>query len=389
MRISLIIPSFYPAVIYGGPIFSTLHTCQELVKLENTEIYVSTTNTNMTSKLDVITNTWQKFSDHFFVKYYNETKVDKFSLQLYANIWKDIKQSDVVHIQSIFNTPTPIALFYARIFHKPILLSPRGSLGGWCLDNGSGYKKKWLDWLIKPFADKVIWHATADQERDEILALFPNAKISVIPNGIEYDTFQNSNALSPIEFIQKFTNTTIHVDKIIVSIGRLQKKKGFDILIDAFSRVLEHYPNAKLCIVGGDEGEEKNLRDQIQRLGLENSSFLVGAIGGQDKIDFLANADLFVLPSHNENFGNVYVESLAAGTPIVASLNTPWSEVESADCGKWVANSVEETSKAMLEMLGRNREQMRINSKQTAKKYGWTTIAIQFKELFDEMAEKK
>ena len=63
MKINLIIPSFYPATIYGGPIFSTLHTCKELAKLENININVSTTNTNMHSKLDVETNKDIKFED--------------------------------------------------------------------------------------------------------------------------------------------------------------------------------------------------------------------------------------------------------------------------------------------------------------------------------------
>lgn len=389
MKINLIIPSFYPAVIYGGPIFSTLHTCQELAKLDNMEVYVSTTNANMTTLLDVQTNRWVKFQDNFFVKYYNETKINYLSISFIFNVLKDIKKSDVVHVQSIFSISTPIALFYARIFKKPILLSPRGQFGGWCLDHGNGFKQKWLDWLIKPFADKIIWHATADQERDEIFTLFPDTNVSVIPNGIEYEMFQHGNRLSAEEFSEKFGNISASTDKIIVSMGRLQKKKGFDILIDAFVRVLEYYPNAKLFVAGGDEGEEQNLHAQIERLGLKEKVFLVGAISGQDKIDFLANADLFALPSHNENFGNVYIESLAAGTPIVASLDTPWSEVEGANCGRWVKNSVDETADAMIEILGRDREQMRVNSKKAAQKYAWKNIAIQFKELFDAMVKQK
>ena len=155
MKVNIIIPSFYPAIIYGGPIFSTLFTLKELVKLDNIEVNVSTTNTNMTSKLEVDTNKWLKFENNFYVKYYNETIVDKFSLQLYLNVWKDIKNSEVIHIQSIFNTPTPIALFISRFFKKPILLSPRGSLGCWCLENGNTFKKQWLKFLIQPFAYKL------------------------------------------------------------------------------------------------------------------------------------------------------------------------------------------------------------------------------------------
>ena len=52
MKLLLVVPSFYPATIYGGPIFSTLHACEALSALDNIEVKVSTTNTNMTSKLD-------------------------------------------------------------------------------------------------------------------------------------------------------------------------------------------------------------------------------------------------------------------------------------------------------------------------------------------------
>lgn len=389
MKINLIIPSFYPATIFGGPIFSTLHTCKELAKLKDIRINVSTTNTNMHDKLDVETNKDIKFEDNFYVKYYDEIKVDKFSLQLYLNVWKDIKSSDIIHIQAIFNTPVPISLFYAKLFRKPIILSPRGSLGLWCLDNGSKFKSLWLNKLLKPLVKNITWHATAQQEKDEILSVYPNAKVEIIPNGIEYDKFQISNNLSKSEYCKKFTNHDFEPNKIIISMGRLQKKKGFDILIDSFNETLKLFPNSILLIAGSDEGEEENLKKQIKNLNLEKNIFLVGAILGQDKIDFLANADLFSLPSHNENFGNVYVESLATGTPIVASKMTPWSEVEKYNCGKWVENSIKETSNAMNEVLSYDRETMRINSKKLAHKYDWKNIAIEFKNLYSLVLEKK
>lgn len=170
--------------------------------------------------------------------------------------------------------------------------------------------------------------------------------------------------------------------------GRLQKKKGFDILIDSFDETLKIFPNSVLLIAGSDEGEEENLKKQIENLNLEKNIFLVGAISGQDKIDFLANADLFCLPSHNENFGNVYVESLATGTPIVASKMTPWSEVEEYNCGKWVENSIKETSKAINEILMQDKDILEINSKNLASKYDWKNIAYRFKELYELVLEE-
>jgi len=389
VRICVVSPTFYPAVKYGGPIFSTLYLFKSLSKLYNIDVYVSTTNANMHSKLDVETNKWIKL-ENFYVKYYNETIIGKFSLSLFFNIWRDIKKADIIHIQAIFNTPIPISLFYAKLFKKPIILSPRGSLGEWPLKNGSRFKKLWLEMFIKPFANYVVWHVTSEQEKQDVVKLFPNAKVEIIPNGIYIKEFQKFNKLAKLEFLQKYTGIIPkNINKIIISMGRLQKKKGFDILIDSFNEVIKKYPNSYLLIAGPDEGEKENLLKQIENLGLRKKVFLIGNIKNQDKIDFLANADLFVLPSHNENFGNVYLESLSVGTPIVASKNTPWEEVEKYNCGKWVENSVEETSKAMLEILEKDRELMKKNSIELANKYDWSEIAKEFKSLFERMINGK
>ncbi|MDD5202067.1 MAG: glycosyltransferase [Sulfurimonas sp.] len=390
MRINITIPSFYPAVIYGGPIFSTLNTSKELAKLDDIEVFISTTNTNMTSKLDVKTNKYIDLEKGLHAKYYNDTVIGKFSLSLWLNIWKDIKIADVVHVQAIFNTPIPISLFWAKVFKKPTVLTPRGSLGKWVMGNGSKFKKLWLRIMIKPFAYYVVWHATAEQEKQEILSHFPNVKVEIIPNGIYVDEFKKYNKLDKKEYLKKYiSRDSENIDKIIVSMGRLQKKKGFGILIDSFHEVLKVYPNSYLLIAGPDEGEKTNLENQIEKLELKEKVFLIGNIENQDKIDFLANADLFVLPSHNENFGNVYLESLATGTPIVASLGTPWGEVEEYNCGRWVANNVNDTSKAIVEMLGKDREEMKENSMKLASQYDWSSVAMRFKELFVAITKER
>ena len=388
MKINLIIPSFYPAVVYGGPIFSTLHTCEELAKLDNIEVKVSTTNTNMSSKLDVETNKWKKFSDSFFVKYYNETKIDKFSFALFMNVYKDIKNADIIHIQSIFNTPTPVSLFYAKLFKKPIILSPRGALGLWCINNGSKFKNIWLNYLLKPLVRDIMWHATAEQEKNEILSIYPDANVTIIPNGIEYEIFQKSNIFNKKEYLKKYTNKDINADKILVSMGRIQKKKGFDILINSFKNILNVYPDAKLLIAGDDEGEQKTLEAQIRKLDLVYKVFFIGSVSGQEKIDFLANADVFVLPSHNENFGNVYLESLASGTPIVASTNTPWASVETNKCGKWVNNTEDDTAQAVITLLNEDSDLLSINAKKYAQCYSWKSIAQKFLTVYSSLLDK-
>ncbi|MCK5537624.1 MAG: glycosyltransferase [Bacteroidales bacterium] len=384
MKVSIVSPSFYPATVYGGPVFTSLHTAEELAKI-GVEVWVSATNANMTERLDIKVNVWHKKNENFFVKYYNETIINYLSIRQIFSIWKDIRKVDVVSLQVLFRDLVPFVLLYAKIFKKPLMLTPHGTLGKWCLEGGSRFKSLWLDLFIRPFNSMIVWHATAEKEKMEILSIFSNANIVVIPNGVSVKEFDNYTILSTHEFTRKYTGKQSDTGKIIVSMGRLQRVKGFDVLIDSFVKILDQHPSSKLFIAGSDAGEEENLRNQIKKLDLRDKVFLVGQISGQEKIDFLANADLFVLASHNENFGMVYVESLAAGTPIVASRQTPWSEVEEANCGKWINNSVKETAQAMVVMLEKDRELMRINSKLLAKKYDWENIALQFKEVFEQM----
>jgi len=381
MRVALIIPSFYPATVYGGPIFATLHAAQALARL-GIEVDVLTTNANGTTKLDLRANTFIEQEPHLRIKYYNETKIGRLSLALLFNIWRDISKCDVIHIQSIFSTPTPISLFYASVLRKPVLLSPRGSLCTWCLKERASFKAKWLKFLITPFIHRVTWHATSPQEAADIRKLYPNATVKLISDGVNVETFSTATTLSHAAFIKKFApHLAPSNGPIIISMGRLHKVKGFDILIDAFHRVKEHYHDAILVIAGGDDGELSQLQQHVATLNLEKSIAFCGELKAQQKIDFLANADLFALPSHTENFGIVYAEALASGTPIVASTNTPWEGVEQAECGKWVPNSAEDTAKAITALL-QSSKPLRDNAKQYAQSFDWKDIAKQFQALF-------
>lgn len=380
LKINIIISSFFPAVVYGGPIFSSLNTAKELTKLGH-DVHVSTTNANRPGKLTVVKNKAIDFAERIKVRYYDDTILDRFSIPFFLNIKSDIERSEIVHIHYIFSTTTIIGLYWAMKLGKPTFLSPRGSLAEWILGHGLPMKKFWIDRFIRPYADRIFWHATSEQEKEEVLNLFPKAHVIIIPNGINLASI-SVNQLTRLEYFKKFTGKDLGEGFAIISMGRLQKKKGFDILVDAFPSVLEKFPNAKLLIAGQDDGEFSNLTEQIISKGLSESIFLVGQLDGQDTYDFLGNGDLFVLPSHNENFGNVYAESLACGTPIIASLMTPWQEVELNYCGLWVENSVQKVSDSIIYLLQKDLDLMGQNGVKYVKKYDWENIGLRFSEEY-------
>lgn len=383
MRLLVVIPSFYPAINYGGPIFTSYYTCNELAKL-NVQFKVITTNANGATKLAIESNKFTNLNG-YPIKYFNETIIGRFSWSLFCKIKADISSVDLVHIQGLFSTPTPIALFWASRYKKTILLTPHGTFGSWSLSQKTFQKRVWLKFLVAPYLKQIIWHATADQEKRDIIKYYPNARVEVIPNGTYLKEFSSAERFSRDVFVEKFSNSKIDATHIIISMGRLHEVKGFDILLRSFSILLQTYPEAMLFIAGDDDGELSNLQKIIVELKLHQRVILTGILNGQEKVDFYTNADLFVLPSHTENFGVVYVEAMAAGTPIVASTNTPWQEVESVGCGRWVPNSIENTANAMLDLLSRDREQLRKNAIEYVQKFDWSSIALQFKHLYEKI----
>jgi len=389
MKISLVVGSFYPAVVYGGPIYSTLNLCNKLAET-GINIQVSSTNANGKNRLTVKANCLIKLKENLYVKYYGWANKNAFSIPMLFNIGKDIKNSDLVYLHGIFSTYVPITLLCAKIKGKPVLLAPHGSLRNWCLQSGSRFKKIWLKYIIGPFSDSLYWHVTSVDEMLELKTLYRDAKIYCIPNGIDIEKYSVIKKISFQDYVKKFSNEDRKDGTIIISMGRLHRVKGFDILIDAFNLVKNKFPEAILFIAGEDAGEKNNLIKHVKKLNLEKRVFFVGHLSGQEKIDFLANADIFALASHSENFGVVYGEALAAGTPVIASKHSPWKEVEKYDCGLWVDNSAEEFAKSIIKMFKENFKKKGANGRKfVAGNFSLAPIAYQFQDLFELIIKTK
>ena len=158
--------------------------------------------------------------------------------------------------------------------------------------------------------------ATADQERSEfILGGIPAGKIVLRRNGVEgpaelppYGTFRDSVQI-PRDV------------KLILFLGRLSLKKSPELLLEAFAKLRQVKPDSPhLAFVGPDESAMlEKLKQMVAKLQLSNKVHFVGALSGQAKWQAYRDADIFVLPSQNENFGNTAAEAVAAGTPVIVT----------------------------------------------------------------------
>lgn len=142
-------------------------------------------------------------------------------------------------------------------------------------------------------------------------------KLKVIWNGIRLQDYEVTGMLT--------------TDKVIVSVGRFVYKKGFDILIKAFTKVVEECPDAKL-VLAGDGVERKKCEELAQKLGVSGRIEFLGAIPNKDIADVFTKGRIFVCPSRNEPFGIVVLEAMAMGIPVIVTDSGGVKEIVEDNC---------------------------------------------------------
>jgi glycosyltransferase involved in cell wall biosynthesis len=381
MRICLVSSSFYPATFYGGPISATWDLSKKLAE-NGHEIYISTTNANGDKKLAVECNDFLEKENYVFVKYYNEQITNKFSVSFLFGIWSDIKKSDIVYIQYLFHYTVLFSLLFSVFQKKKIVVCPRGSFSVFTLNNKLPFiKLLWLNFFIKPMVSNIVWQASSYLEERDILNKFPNADVEIINDGIDYESFQNSISVYRNELLNKFTGITCNdVSNIFFSMGRLHKIKGFDVLIDAFNLFLEKDKHSKLIIACGDDGVGEQLKNQIEKLNLSSSVFLIGAVNFENKKLLLNNCDYFALASEFESFGIVIAEALSCGKPVVVSNKTPWKDIQINNCGILADNEKNSFNDAFSKIINEKYESSLIKN-YVKKNYDWVFIVDKFINL--------
>ncbi len=397
MRVSVIIPSFYPAKYYGGSIFATLDLYKIFSKNKDFFVYVSSTNANGKTTLKIgadgqkiIKNRFHDPGFGFNIKYYHEIIVNYLSISFLFGIWIDIYKANVVHVQSIFSYPTPISLFICWLLRKKVILSPRGSFANWGLVQKTtrNRKKIWIRYLISPFIKRVIWHATSKKEKTEINRLYPKAKVCIMSDGIKTDEYANFNEQdhkSAILRSEILPDIDFANNKIILFLGRICEVKALDNLLYAFSKYKDYNSNSFLIIAGDDHGFKKDLFEIIRKQKLQSDVFFTGIVHGKAKKTLYKLADLFVLPSHTENFGIVAAEALASGLPVLASNKTPWNNLETMNCGKFVNNDPNSLFKGMIDIFNSDKNELKINALEYAKFFDWNKIAEVYKKILLNM----
>lgn len=278
------------------------------------------------------------------------------------------------HVVLSFLTDVNIAALLATSFLKfPVVVSERIYPPSMSL----GKLMHMLRRITYPRAKAVVMQTGKGFEW--LLKNCPGSKGCVIPNPIVFPLPSTEPQKDPLSIIKNGC-------KLMITVGRLEKQKGFDILIDAYARLAEDFPDWDLVVLG--EGSERDrLEEQIDRKGMTSRISLPGRVG--NIADWYARADFFVMSSRFEGFPNVLVEAMAYGLPVVSfDCDTgPEDIIENEVNGILVCpqDGDEGLSVAMVEMIRdeQKRHQMAKSSQLVHRRFSIDRIAGEWNKVLD------
>lgn len=335
MKILFPIRAFYPHH-GGGPSLSVYWMAKALVR-KGQDVTVVTTTHGLENKYPA--NTWNEI-DGIKVQYCSS------SWRLIRLTLSQIKKNNLLHLTSLCYWPSVVIAAYSKFFTRTkIVWSPRGELADSAI-NGSRLKYILFKLYGKLFRRRVYFHGTSDKEFEEITQILGSCKIIKLPNYLE---------LSP-----KYDRPQ---GRYLLYLGRISPIKSLDKLFEALNiskSFLESDYKLLLAgksVIAEEVACENQLRSQVLNLGLQDKIQFLGEVGGVAKDELLSGAYFSFLVSESENFGNVVVEAMAQGTPVVTSLGTPWGVLKEKNVGYHVSNEPSVLANTIDEILNLTSEE--------------------------------
>jgi len=241
-----------------------------------------------------------------------DSRYDSLFLGRIARVMRE-ERPDILH------THLPRADFagaFARVFHPGLV---------WVCSVHAIYSEDWSGRWSLPLFD-LLW-----RRADVMVCISHAVREWLVGRGVPPDKARVIHyGIEPAKFSEPRVNLReqwgLNDNAVVGSIGRLELRKGHDLLIQAMPELCMRVPSARLLIAGHDpRGYGATLRRLIDRLGLEEKVRLVGF--QNDVVSFLNALDVFAFASSSEGFGQVLVEAMAAAKPVVASKISPLTEI--------------------------------------------------------------
>lgn len=260
-----------------------------------------------------------------------ERKLGLFSERQLGLFEEAIKGADAVHLHAMWTTSNLQVAAMARRLGVPYVLSPHGMLDDWCMAQSSANKRVFMllfgRRLLKGAA---AVHFTAQAELDQARKLLPHDRTRVLPLVFDMGPYEK---LPGVHLASERFNIEAESGAIrLLFLSRIHPKKGLERLLRAAQTLAGPGSGVRLLIAGtGEAAYEQEIKALAERLGVADHVRFLGPVTGAMKVSLYQLADLFVLPTSQENFGFVFFEALAAGTPLVTTRAVDtWRELEAS-----------------------------------------------------------
>ncbi|MCE7059960.1 glycosyltransferase [Dyadobacter sp. CY343] len=240
----------------------------------------------------------------------------EFSIEMYQYLKKHIDEYDVVHMHGIWHFGSLAPFLIPSKAAKVITI--HGLLDKWAVAHS-----KWKKQIVTALYQKrllgkadLIQINNTDEEEDVVRYLGYRPKnMVIVPNGMKLSDYQNL----PEKGIFRAKHQITEKQQLILFMGRLNIKKGLDLLLPAFDKIHKQLPDAVLVLAGPDDGYQSETEEFIKKNQLGDRIKLVGMLTDTDKKEAFSDADLFVLPSYSEGFSIAVLEAMTCKIPTVVS----------------------------------------------------------------------
>jgi glycosyltransferase involved in cell wall biosynthesis len=348
MKILHVIANLAPR--YGGPSKACWEMARAVARLGH-EVSIYTTNQDGPKELAVPLDR-PVYREGVAIRYF-PIQPPRFwgtSLPLARALRQKIPAIDLVHLHSLYLFHNLVAGHYCRQYAIPYLIRPQGTLDPFIYRRHRG-RKRLMELMFehRNIRKAAALHFTTAEEAELASPVTFQTPGLVVPLGFD----STELALLPEAGRFRAGHPELGNKRIILFFGRVNFKKGLDILVKAFGAVTRKREDVHLVIAGPDnEGWGDKVRTWLSEAGLLGRTTFTGMLLGPEKLAVLRDADMFVLPSYSENFGIAVIEAMAAGLPVIISDKVNiWREVQASGAGRVVPCDAGPLAEQILELL--------------------------------------
>jgi glycosyltransferase involved in cell wall biosynthesis len=355
MRILKVCQAYYPYLAEGGPPVKIRGIARALALLGHRitvlTAYLGPLNGDGKLPIERAAWGWRAYSggvETLYLKTRLRYRVHTLNPGVAGFCRERLRQFDIVHVYGLYDLLGPAVAWFCRRWNIPYVVEPLGMTHP--IDRSLRLKTVWKKLLGRGYlrnAARLI--ATSRQERQELVREgFPSEKIVVRYNGIDGAEF----CRLPTRGAFRSHAGIARDPPMILFLGRLIPRKGADFLIEALPQISND--QARLVIAGpeGENGYLGFLQQKACALRVEGRVLFAGPLYAEAKKAALVDADVFVLPSRYENFGNAAAEAVACGTPVVVSDRCGIAELVDRRAGLVTSYDARAIAQALNELLG-------------------------------------